>query len=167
MSFFKKIFGYGIPDKENVDVEVVEAPVRDNEIKRISLFIVDDNESFLRLIENHLINKEKEKILRVKYSITKFLNGEECISELEEKMPDIIILDYFLNSDHGTFMNGDEVFKKIMEINPQQKVVMLSGQEESSIVLSLIKMGLRDYIMKDDEMFEQLHRMLLEVYNSK
>jgi len=165
MSFLKKIFGFN--QNSEVSSNETASTISNAEIKNILLFVVDDNETFLKLIDNHLVNKEKEKIMRVKYQITKFLNGEECILALEEHKPDIIILDYFLNNEHGTFMNGDEVFKKIIEINPQQKVVMLSGQEESSIVLSLIKMGLRDYIMKDDEMFEQLHRVLLEVYNSK
>jgi DNA-binding NarL/FixJ family response regulator len=166
MSFLKKIFGYGSenPSKTSTDTSVISTPF--SGAKLISLFIVDDNESFLKLVENHLVNKQKAEILKVNYKITTFTNGEECIASLDEN-PDIILLDYYLNSDHGSFMNGDEVFKKIIEINPQQKVVMLSGQEESSIVLSLIKMGLRDYIMKDDEMFEQLHKVLVEVYNSK
>lgn len=165
MSFLKKFLGFGNISDANINDTI--STTSNIEVKNILLFVVDDNEAFLKLIENHLVNKEKEKIIKVKYHVTKFLNGEECILALEEHKPDIIILDYFLNNEHGTFMNGDEVFKKIIEINPQQKVVMLSGQEESSIVLSLIKMGLRDYIMKDDEMFEQIHRVLLEVYNSK
>lgn len=166
MNFLKKIFGFEPTNASLSDSNLKPSQTTNPDVRKISLFIVDDNVSFLKLIQNHLINKEKDLSLNVTYNIKTFSNGEECISCIEEN-PDIIILDYFLNSENGSFMNGDEVFKKIMEINPQQKVVMLSGQDESTIVLSLIKMGLRDYIMKDDEMFEHLQRVLLEVYNSK
>lgn len=164
MGFLSKIFGSSSKEAALASSEVVKP--KSNDVKNISLFIVDDNESFLNLIKNHLINKEKERIIKVKYSITAFTNGESCIENLDMK-PDIILLDYYLRGDNENVMNGDEVFKKLMSINPNQKVVMLSGQEESSIVLSLIKLGLRDYIMKDDEMFEQLHRVLFEVFESK
>ena len=156
-----KLFG----SKEKIIKKPATTETQFSDIKYISLFIVDDNESFANLLSNHLVNKEKGKTLKVRYNITKYTTGEECLANLHTK-PDIILLDYFLSSTESD-LDGDVVFKKIMEFNPQQKVVMLSGQEESTIVLSLIKMGLRDYIMKDDEMFEQLQHVLLEVYNSK
>lgn len=165
MSLFKNIFKQK-SKSQSTPPEIIPKPTIGVQ-KKITLYIVDDNLSFLTLIENHLINKEKEKILQGNFSITKFTNGEDCLKALEQKQPDIVILDYFLNNDEGISKNGDEIFIEIMRLYPSQKVVMLSGQEESSIVLSLIKLGLRDYIMKDDEMFDQLHRVLLDVYNAK
>lgn len=165
MSLFKKIFKPKPQPEETLTQTISQTNL--GAIKKITLYIVDDNLSFLTLIENHLINKAKENILKGNFVITTFSNGEDCLKALAQKQPDIVILDYFLNSDEGICKNGDEIFIEIMRLYPHQKIVMLSGQEESSIVLSLIKLGLRDYIMKDDEMFEQLHRVLLDVCNSK
>ncbi|MDX2188808.1 MAG: response regulator [Bacteroidota bacterium] len=159
MGLFDKIFGKGLEVKPGTKP-------KEGVYKNISLFIVDDNEAFMYLIESHLISKEEEGSINAHFSISKYTNGEECILALDQK-PDIILLDYYLNNDDVSLMNGDEVFKKILEINPNQKVVMLSGQEESTLVHSLIKQGLREYIMKDEEMFENLQSILLEVYNSK
>jgi len=161
MGLFDKIFGKAFDSEKSGKKNLA-----DSAYKNISLFIVDDNEAFMNLIEMHLVNKEEEGTFQAHFNITKFTNGEECLLSLHQN-PDLILLDYYLNNDDVSLMNGDAVFRKIMEINPHQKVVMLSGQEEYGVVHTLIKQGLREYIMKDEEMFENLHHVLLEVYKSK
>lgn len=129
--------------------------------KKIKLFIVDDNEAFARLTENHLINRDK--LSQYQFEIFKFNHGEACIDNLKLN-PDLILLDYYMGDGTTKDQNGDEIFKKIIAIKPNQNVVMLSGLEESLMVKNLIKMGLRDYIIKDEEMFENLHKVITELY---
>lgn len=129
--------------------------------KKLKLFIVDDNEAFARLTENHLMHRDK--LSKFDFEILKYNNGEECIQNLFLN-PDLILLDYYMGDGTIKEQNGDEIFKRIVEINPNQKVVMLSGLEESVMVKNLTKMGLRDYIIKDEEMFENLRKVVTEMY---
>ncbi len=40
---------------------------------------------------------------------------------------------------------------KLKESHVKAKVIMMSAQGEGKIVLELVKMGVRDYVMKDEE----------------
>lgn len=130
---------------------------------KLKLFIVDDNEAFARLTENHLMHRDK--LSKFDFEILKFTNGEECIHNLRLN-PDLILLDYYMGDGTVKEQNGDEIFKRIIEINQNQKVVMLSGLEESAMVKNLIKMGLKNYIIKDEEMFDNLRIVISEMFDS-
>lgn len=129
---------------------------------KVKVFIVDDNAAFARLTENHLMNKEKFGAFE--FEIHKFENGELCIQNLDAN-PDLILLDYYLGDGTIKEHNGDEIFKRIVSINKNQKVVMLSGLEESSIVKSLINLGLIDFIIKDEEMFDNLKKVICTIFD--
>jgi two-component system, NtrC family, response regulator AtoC len=47
-------------------------------------------------------------------------------------------------------MRGDELFKQIREVNATVPVIVISGQEEVSIAVDLLKKGVSDYLVKDD-----------------
>ena len=54
-------------------------------------------------------------------------------------------------------MNGMEVFDKIKKIKPDIPVIMLSGQEKGEIVLELARKGIDDYIIKDNNLIDNLN----------
>ena len=70
------------------------------------IFVIEDNELFLKMIEEHL------KLNNLS-NIKSFTNGEDCLQYLYYK-PDIIILDYEL-----TDINGIEMLKKIKKSIPE------------------------------------------------
>jgi CheY-like chemotaxis protein len=97
------------------------------------------------------------------YRLEAFIYGEECLSSLN-KNPDLIILDYyFVNNDHKV-MNGMEVFDKIKELKPDTPVIMLSGQEKGEIVLELARKGIDDYIIKDNNLIDNLNVAIGELF---
>ena len=53
-------------------------------------------------------------------------------------------------------MNGMEVFDKIKELKPDIPVIMLSGQEKGEIVLELARKGIDDYVIKDNNLIDNL-----------
>jgi CheY-like chemotaxis protein len=80
------------------------------------------------------------------------------------KNPDLIILDYyFVNNEHKV-MNGMEVFDKIKEMKPELPVIMLSGQEKGEIVLELARKGIDDYIIKDNNLIDNLNVAIDELF---
>ena len=119
------------------------------------IFIVDDDPFINMLVVKRFTSEG--------YRIESFVYGEECISALN-KNPDLIILDYFfVNKDHKV-MNGMEVFDKIKELKPDTPVIMLSGQDKGEIVLELARKGIDDYVIKDNNLIDNLNVAIGELF---
>jgi two-component system, OmpR family, response regulator len=119
------------------------------------IFIVDDYPFINMLVVKRFTSEG--------YRVEAFVYGEDCISALN-KNPDLIILDYFfVNKDHKV-MNGMEVFDKIKELKPDTPVIMLSGQDKGEIVLELARKGIDDYIIKDNNLIDNLNVAIGELF---
>ena len=122
------------------------------------IFIVDDDPFINMLVVKRFTNEG--------FRIEAFSYGEDCIDALNKK-PDLIILDYyFVNNDHKV-MNGMEVFDKIKELKPETPVIMLSGQDKGEIVLELARKGIDDYIIKDNNLMDNLNVAINELFQRK
>ena len=60
-------------------------------------------------------------------------------------------------------MNGMEVFDKIKEVNSGVPIIMLSGQERGELVLELARKGIDDYVIKDNNLIDNLNASILEL----
>ncbi len=126
----------------------------------LSIFIVDDDPLFTASLKDQV-----KKMFKFEINIRTFSTGEECLKNFEYH-PDIIILDYFLNSTSPNAMDGLKVLKKIMELNPETKVIMLSAQDKMEVAVNLIKFGAYDYIIKNDNVFNRLKLVISNAANS-
>jgi len=61
-------------------------------------------------------------------------------------------------------MNGMEIFDKIKAQKPGVPVIMLSGQENGEIVLELARKGIVDYIIKDNNLLDNLKIAIDELF---
>ncbi len=120
------------------------------------IFVVDDD-PFIRT----LVVKRFASDL---YRMEAFSYGEDCLKALDKK-PDLIILDYFFVNNDNPVMNGMEVFDKIKELSPGIPVIMLSGQEKGEIVLELARKGIDDYIIKDNNLIDNLQVAIKELFD--
>ena len=119
------------------------------------IYIVDDDQFITTLVMKRFASEG--------FSVEAFMYGEDCIMALD-KNPDVIILDYyFISSDHKV-MNGMEVLDKIKELKPETPVIMLSGQEKGEIVLELARKGIVDYIIKDNNLIDNLLVAINELF---
>ncbi|MBU0765340.1 MAG: response regulator [Bacteroidetes bacterium] len=114
---------------------------------KFMIFIVDDNRMFLESLEFNL-----RKNLKFTPEIRKYATGEDCLKDMHLK-PAIIILDYLLNSEKVSAMNGIEVLKKIKMINSRTFVIMLSGQDRIDVAVDTMKYNAFDYIVKNESAF--------------
>ncbi|MES2514819.1 MAG: response regulator [Bacteroidota bacterium] len=121
------------------------------------LFIVEDNFMYSYTLES--IFKEREN-----FKVTSLSSGRECI-ELLDNNPDVIILDYNLESD----MTGFDIFKTIHAKKPLIPVIIISSQSDLQIVSDLLKNGAFDYIEKKsiEVTIEKLHQSVLKALKSK
>ena len=74
-----------------------------------------------------------------------FSNGKELVKNLFSK-PDLITLDYRLGDE-----KADDLIKKIKNFDPDIPIVIISGQEDVSTAVDLLREGLYDYIVKDED----------------
>jgi DNA-binding NarL/FixJ family response regulator len=81
--------------------------------------------------------------------------------------PDLIILDYVFVNKGQEVMNGMEVFDKIKEIKPETHVIMLSGQDKGEIVLELARKGIDDYVIKDNNLINNLDSSINELFGKE
>ena len=125
--------------------------------KKILLFLVDDDELFLKSLQNEFtLNTESE--------IRTFVTGEECLESISQN-PDVIILDYFLNSVDKNAINGLETLDRIKSINPEIPVIMLSSQDKIDVAVNCMKHQAFDYIVKSETAFLRLQRTITTIFH--
>ena len=122
------------------------------------IFVVDDDPFINMLVVKRFTSEG--------YKLEAFRYGEDCISALNKK-PDLIILDYYFVNNDCTVMNGMEVFDKIKQLRPETPVIMLSGQEKGEIVLELARKGIDDYVIKDNNLIDNLNVAIGELFARK
>ncbi len=107
-------------------------------MKSFKIFIVEDDVWYGSLLEYHLS-------LNPDYEVEKFATGKDCLNNLY-KNPSVITLDYSLPD-----MSGEDILKQVKKISPDTAIVIISGQEDVSTAIRMLKDGAYDYIVKDDE----------------
>lgn len=113
------------------------------------IFIVEDDEWYGEILKYHLS-------LNPEYEIHLFSSGKECLLNMHLG-PDIISIDYQMPD-----MNGDVLYEKIKEINDQIPVIIISSQQEVSVALNLLKSGVYDYLIKDENIKDLLWNSIVK-----
>lgn len=119
------------------------------------IFIVDDDPFITNLIVKRFASEG--------FRMEAFDYGEECLKAMDRK-PDLIILDYYFTKPDVKVLNGMEVFDRIKEKDADVLVVMLSGQERGEIVLELARKGIDDYVIKDNNLLDNLNASIKELF---
>ncbi|MCX5855608.1 MAG: response regulator [Deltaproteobacteria bacterium] len=81
---------------------------------------------------------------RLGYRVNAVSGGEEAVAYLKTKTVDLMVLDMIM--DPG--IDGLETYKRVLEINPKQKAVIVSGFSETEQVENALKLGAGCYIRK-------------------
>lgn len=123
--------------------------------KALNIVMVEDNEFFAHLVALTL-REEYGYQVKLHYS------GEDLFHQWSEA-PDILLLDYQLNSANLDHMNGDKVLARIRELAPATKVVMISSQEDMEKAVEMLKHGACNYICKDPNSIENIVRTLKDL----
>ena len=120
---------------------------------KIKLFLVDDDVDFLKLLKIQLLQQHD-------IVIETFSTGELCIEHLSSN-PDIIIVDYNLDSIEKGAMNGIQTLDKIKSLNADIPVIMLSAQDEIDIALKCMSHKAFDYVVKSATDFLRLKKVII------
>jgi two-component system response regulator AtoC len=99
-----------------------------------AIYIVDDEET---------IQEGITMALEGDCSVKSFSSAETAIASLKTDLPDLILLDIGLPG-----MNGMDALSRIKTLYPELPVIMITAYEDISTVISAMKMGAYDYIVK-------------------
>lgn len=122
--------------------------------KQFSIFIVEDDAFYGSMLEYHLN-------LNPDYEVSRFENGKSFVDNLYRR-PSVITLDYSLPD-----IDGETILKKIQKDHPEIPVIIISGQENITTAVQLLKLGAYDYIVKDENTKDRLWNCLLKIRETK
>jgi PAS domain S-box-containing protein len=85
-----------------------------------------------------------DMLIKLGYSVVSASNGEEAVDYIKNNSADLVVLDMIMEPG----MDGLDTYKKILEINPDQKAIITSGYSETDRVREAQKLGATSYVKK-------------------
>ncbi len=112
------------------------------------LFVIDDED---------VAREGISLALRKSYRVHSYASAEAALEEFSKWMPDLVLLDVGLPG-----ISGIEALEKIKKISPETLVIMITAFEDVQTVVSAMKLGAYDYIVKPMDM----NGLLISVRNA-
>ena len=106
------------------------------------IMIVEDRESISGIIRDMLILNGFEVVAEAS-------NGSEALRLFNEKRPGVVLMDLLLPD-----INGLEVTRRILEIEPSTKVIAITALAKEGLIEESLKAGCTRFIMKPFRMRE-------------
>ena len=122
-------------------------------MNKIKIMIVDDHalmrEGLTKILE---MEDNLEVVIRA-------ANGNEAIDYIEKNSVDIVLLDINMPN-----MNGIETLKKMKQMQPEIKIIMLTVYDTREYLIETLNLGANGYMLKDAET-DSLIKAIETVYN--
>ena len=122
----------------------------------LNVLLVDDQKLFTESLKK-VLELEKELIRKV----TVAYNGQEAVQAVDEVRPDVVLMDRSMPG-----MDGITCTKKILDQDPNARVVLISGYDEEGIegIDSRIRALIAGYLTKPIDIHELSH-VLAEIFS--
>jgi DNA-binding response OmpR family regulator len=121
---------------------------------QIKVLLVEDNEEFAKLVSLYL-QKDDE----AKFSVSWKPDGESGMEAIKDDGSfDVILMDYFLPGQ-----TGFEVTKRLNDKGVQIPIIFLTANREFDLVLEVMKLGVEDYLVKEEILSPVLPKTILNV----
>jgi len=105
---------------------------------KYSIYILDDEET---------VRDSVSMALETDYQVKTFSEAKAALNAIEDSPPDLLLLDIGLPD-----MSGIEVLKTIKRVSPDILVIMITAYDDAQTVISAMKLGAYDYVVKPIEM---------------
>ena len=108
-------------------------------IALLNTLVVEDLEDYRRFLCTTLEEKTPCVV------IGEASDGMEAVKKAEELQPDLVLLDLGLPK-----LNGMEVARRIRQLTPNSKILIVSQDSCVEVVLGAMRLGVRGYLCKSD-----------------
>ena len=129
-----------------------------DELQKTTLLVVEDDEGLSRLIQ--------KRLQREGFEPESALNAQEAITKIRQNQNVLMLLDYVLPD-----MNGKQLVQSLSEQGHSVPFVVMTGHGDQNIAVEMMKLGARDYVVKDSDFMERLpqviNRTLKEIQTEK
>ncbi|TVR82111.1 MAG: sigma-54-dependent Fis family transcriptional regulator [Chitinophagaceae bacterium] len=116
----------------------------------IKIFILEDDVFYANSIKTMLSKDDR-------FELTIFHNPVDFLKNIH-LLPDIVTLDYNMEG-----LNGVDVLKRIKQLSPQTHPIIISGQQDVSVVVKLYDLGVKEYLPKDQHTFIKLQQSIKSI----
>jgi CheY-like chemotaxis protein len=124
----------------------------------ILVLLVEDNTDFAKLVRLYL-NKSED----TKFDVQWIDNGRQAIEEIERNPAiDVVLMDYFLPG-----LNGLEITQALRKKNLNIPVIFLTVNKDMAVAVEVMKLGVQDYLVKEDIATPILPTTILGVVEKK
>ena len=114
-------------------------------MRKQKMLIIEDDKTYAYVLAKYYKSYETKVAI----------NADECLEILRTYSPHYIILDFHLPGK-----NGDELYTMIKQTHPKAHVIVLSANNSSKTVVDLVKLGVRDYVIKGDDALDEIDKIL-------
>lgn len=128
--------------------------------KLIKIFIVEDNKTMAAALKADIETSFGGFLITIQI----FETGEKCMEKFKEENPQVVILDYHLDSKIPDAANGLTILDWIKKENSNTSVIMLTYDDNIDIALKSFKHGASDYIVKTDTQFRKIIFSLFNLF---
>ncbi len=101
-----------------------------------TVLIVDDAK-FMRMVLRRILTSQGHTV------VGEATNGEEAVEMYAKLRPDVVTMDIVMPK-----LNGIEAVRRIMQFDPNAKIIMVTALGQETFVLDAIKAGAREFIIK-------------------
>jgi DNA-binding NarL/FixJ family response regulator len=116
----------------------------------MEIYLIEDDEIYAEFIRKALLTQNAS------WKIRHFGTAEAAEKAINGKLPEVLIIDYKLPG-----ITGIEFYDRIKSrVKENNKVIMLSALDDGQMVLGFIQKGVRDYVIKDENVVDSLKAIL-------
>lgn len=117
----------------------------------MNILLVEDDAGLVELIT--------ENMEELGFSLMSAASGAEAFTCLKKQTPDLLLLDYSLPD-----INGKELIETLnTQQTPPPPFIITTGQGDESIAVNMMKLGAKDYLVKDILFLEKLPNVIKRV----
>lgn len=122
----------------------------DMQNKNFLIFIVEDDPWYGELLEYQLS-------LNPDYDVKRFTSGKELLNNLYMQ-PNVITLDLRLPD-----IAGDRLLELVKQQLSEVPIIVISGQDDVSLAVDLLRKGVYDYLVKNENTKDQLWNTIIKI----
>lgn len=123
---------------------------------KITVLIADDNKEFCNILNDYLLNQRDIMVIGTAK------DGLEALKLIEEKKPDLVVLDIIM-----PHLDGLGVLEKLntMNLEPMPRIIVLSAVGQDKITQRAITLGADYYVIKPFDM-EVFTKRIRQMFNN-